>query len=283
MDPLERKFKELEGRGEGAQMTHVYYGDPSEEFSIKLIETLAQNGADIIELGIPFSDPIADGPVFQAACERALNAWVTPPKCIEAVKRLRKAGLKTPIIITTYFNIPYVMGFEKFLSMIKEAGAQGLLVPDMPIEEAEPYLNMAAKTGLHLILQVAPTTSDESLKKIVDAASGFIYLVSLEGVTGSKLTNPNTTFKLIKKVKAQTQTPVMVGFGISKREHAKTIVDAGADGVVVGSAYAKIYSKNLQNPFAMLPEIARLSREIKTGCIKQNWMKTRATSSFFGE
>ncbi len=283
MDPLERKFKELEGRGEGAQMTHVYYGDPSEEFSIKLIETLAQNGADIIELGIPFSDPIADGPVFQAACERALNAGVTPPKCIEAVKRLRKAGLKTPIIITTYFNIPYVMGFEKFLSMIKEAGAQGLLVPDMPIEEAEPYLDMAAKTGLHLILQVAPTTSEERLKKIVEAATGFIYLVSLEGVTGSKLTNPNTTFKLIKRLKSKTQTPVMVGFGISKREHAKAIVDAGADGVVIGSAYAKIYTKNLQNPFAMLPEIARLSREIKKGCIKQNWTKTRATPSFFGE
>jgi len=275
MDPLERKFKELKRKGEGAQMTHVYYGDPSEEFSLKLIETLAQNGADIIELGIPFSDPIADGPVFQAACERALNAGVTPLKCIEAVKRLRKAGLKTPIIITTYFNIPYAMGFEKFLSMIKEAEAQGLLIPDLPIEEAKPYLELTAKMDLHLILQVAPTMSKVRLKKIVEAATGFIYLVSLEGVTGSKLTNPNTTFKLIKEVKAQTQTPVMVGFGISKREHAKAIIDAGADGVVVGSAYTKIYTKNLQNPFVTLPEIAQLSRKIKAECIKQYQTKTR--------
>jgi len=275
MDPLKRKFKELEGKGEGAQMTHIYYGDPSEEFSLKLIETLAQNGADILELGIPFSDPTADGPVFQAACERALNAGVTPVKCIEAVKRLRKAGLKTPIIITTYFNIPYVIGFEKFLSMIEKAGAQGLLIPDLPIEEAKPYLELTAKMGLHLILQVAPTTSEERLKKILGAATGFIYLVSLEGVTGSKLTNPNTTFKLIKKVKAQTQTPVMVGFGISKHEHAKAIVDAGADGVVVGSAYTKIYAENLQNPFATLHKIAQLSREIKAGCVKQYQTKTK--------
>jgi len=275
MDPLERKFKELKEKGEGAQMSHVYYGDPSEEFSLKLIETLAQNGADIIELGIPFSDPIADGPVFQAACERALNAGVTPIKCVEAIKKLRTANLKTPIIVTTYFNIPYVIGFEKFISRIKKAGAQGLLIPDLPIEEAKPYLELAAKMGLHLILQATPTTSQERLKKIVEAATGFIYLVGLEGVTGSKLTNLNTTFKLIKKVKARTQTPVMVGFGISKREHAKAIINAGADGVVVGSAYAKIYTKNLQNPIVTLSEIAQLSRQIKAGCIKQNQTKTR--------
>lgn len=251
-------------------MTHVYYGDPSEEFSLKLIETLAQNGADIIELGIPFSDPIADGPVFQAACERALSAGVTPIKCIAAIKKLRKAGLKTPIVVTTYFNIPYVMGFEKFLGMIKEAGAQGLLVPDLPAEEAKPYLGLIAKMELHLILQATPTTTKERLKKIVESATGFIYLVSLEGVTGSKLTNSNTTFKLIKEMKAQTQTPVMVGFGISKREQAQTLVAAGADGVVIGSAYAKIYAKNIRNPFITLLEIAQLSREIKQGCIKQS-------------
>jgi len=276
MDLLERKFKELKENGEGAQMTHVYYGDPSEEFSLRLIETLAQNGADIIELGIPFSDPIADGPVFQLACERALNAGITPIKCIEAIKRLRSAGLKTPIVVTTYFNIPYVMGFEKFLDMIKEAGAQGLLVPDLPAEEAKPYLKHTAKMGLHLILQATPTTSKERLKTIVEAATGFIYLVSLEGVTGSKLTNPNTTFKLIKEVKAQTRTPVMVGFGISKREQAETIITAGADGVVVGSAYAKIYTKSIQNPIITLPKIAQLSREIKAGCIKQYQAKTNS-------
>jgi len=269
MDPLERKFKELKDKGEGAQMTHVYYGDPSEEFSLKLIETLAQNGADIIELGIPFSDPIADGPIFQAACERALNAGVTPIKCIEAIKRLRTTGLKTPMIVTTYFNIPYVMGFEKFLSLIKEAGAQGLLIPDLPIEEAKPYLEQTTKMGLHLILQATPTTSKDRLKKIVETATGFIYLVSLEGVTGSKLTNPNTTFKLIKEVKAKTHLPVMVGFGISKREQAKAIIYIGADGVVVGSAYTKIYAKNLQNPFATLHKIAQLSREIKAGCVSR--------------
>ncbi|MBC7218871.1 MAG: tryptophan synthase subunit alpha, partial [Hadesarchaea archaeon] len=178
MDLLEEKFRELKRCREGAHMAHVYYGDPCQDFSLKLIQTLAVNGADIIELGIPFSDPTADGPVFQAACERALNAGVTPVECIEAIGKLRSLGVKNPIIVTTYFNIPYVMGFEKFLSRIKDAGGQGVLIPDLPLEEAGPYLELASEKGLHLILQVAPTTSGERLERILEAASGFIYLIS---------------------------------------------------------------------------------------------------------
>ena len=267
MGNLEEKFRELKERREGAHMAHVYYGDPNEEFSIELIKTLVENGADLIELGIPFSDPIADGAIFQAACERALNAGITPTKCIEGIKRLRNEGVDNPIVVTTYFNIPYVMGFERFISKVREAGAQGVLIPDLPIEEAEPYLKMVRKQKLHMILQVSPTTSQERLKKILAEASGFIYLIGLEGVTGLKLRKQEITLKLVKKVKEKTIIPVMVGFGISDGEHAKTIVSAGADGVIVGSAYARIYSKNLKNPFQKLPEIAKLANEIKQGCI----------------
>ena len=249
-------------------MAHVYYGDPNEDFSLKLIETLAENGADIIEFGIPFSDPIADGATFQAACERALKAGVTPVKCTEGIKRLRAEGLNTPMIVTTYFNIPYVMGFEKFLNKIKGAGAQGILIPDLPVEEAKPLMKIARKRRLHLILQVAPTTSQERLKKLLKSSSGFVYLIGLEGVTGSKLKSQESALKLIKAVREKTSIPIMVGFGISKREHAEAIVSAGADGVVVGSAYTRIYSKNLKDPFRKLPEIAKLAREIKLGCIK---------------
>ncbi len=270
---LEELFNAVRARGEGAHMAHVYYGDPCEDFSIKLIETLAENGADIIEFGIPFSDPIADGAIFQAACERALKAGVTPAKCIEGIKKLRDRGLKTPVILTTYFNIVYNMGLVNFLNKAKDAGVQGVLIPDLPIEEAQPLLELTRKLGLHLILQVAPTTSRERLSRILAEASGFIYLIGLEGVTGSKFRSKKTTATLIEKVKAETNIPVMVGFGISKREHAETLIAAGADGVVVGSAYARIYAVNITNPFERLSEIARLAREIKLGCIRGQKIK----------
>jgi len=279
MDLLEEKFNELKDRQEGAHMAHVYYGDPCEDFSIKLIETLVKNGADIIEFGIPFSDPIADGPIFQAACERALNAGITPEKCVEGIKKLRNNGVDVPIIVTTYFNIPYVMGFENFLDRIKDADAQGILIPDLPFKEAKPYIQLASKKGLHLILQVAPTTSQQRLHEILKAASGLIYLISLEGVTGSRLKKMDAALKLIKIVKSFSSIPLMAGFGISRREHAETMVIAGADGVVVGSAYAKIYVKKMNNPFEALPKIAELAREIKIGCIK-GYKKRTLISSF---
>lgn len=249
-------------------MAHVYYGDPSEEFSLRLIKTLAENGADIMEFGIPFSDPIADGATFQAACERALKGGVTPAKCIEGIRKLRAESLNVPIVVTTYFNIPYVMGFERFLDKVKEAGAQGILVPDLPTEEAGSFSKLAAKAGLYLILQVAPTTANERLKKILACVSGFVYLISVEGVTGAKLKSQSSMLSLIRTIKQLSSVPIMVGFGISKREHAEVIVSAGADGVIVGSAYTRIYSENLEDPFQKLPEIAKLAREIKLGCIR---------------
>ncbi|MCS7102879.1 MAG: tryptophan synthase subunit alpha [Candidatus Korarchaeum sp.] len=263
---LEEKFEGLRERGEGALMTHLYYGDPSEEFSRKLIEALVESGADILELGIPFSDPIADGPTFQAACERALKAGVTPDKCIEAVREIMERGLDIPVVLTTYFNIPYVMGFSRFLRRIREAGAQGLLIPDLPLEEVEPYLKLTTKEGVRMILQIAPTTSERRLRRIVDASSGFIYLISLEGVTGSNLRSERKALRLIKEIKGIRDIPVMVGFGISGREQAETFVSSGADGVVVGSAYARIYSRKLQDPFEALPEVIELTREVKLGC-----------------
>jgi len=265
---LECKFQDLKKRREGAHMAHVYYGDPSEEFSLKLIETLAENGADIIELGIPFSDPIADGAVFQEACRRALDGGTTPAKCIEGIRRLRDKGLEAPIVVTTYFNIPYVMGFERFLNKIRDAGAQGVLFPDLPLEEAKPLKELVSKSGLKLILQAAPTTSPERLKQILAEASGFIYLISVEGVTGAKLKTQSSTFRLIKTVRRLSTIPIMVGFGVSRREHAEALVAMGADGVAVGSAYARIYSENLKNPFQKLDEVAKLAREIKNGCVE---------------
>jgi tryptophan synthase alpha chain len=265
---LEDKLLELRVQRKGAFMPHVYYGDPTIDFSMKLISTLNQNGADIIEFGIPFSDPTADGPTFQAACERALKNSITPSKCFQGLKKLRAGGVDKPFIITTYYNIPYVMGIIKFLEEIKSAGAQGIIVPNLPFEEADLLREEAEKKGIHVILQIAPTTSEKRLRKITNSASGFIYVINIEGVTGARDRISGSTLKLIERVKRHTDLPIFAGFGISNYEQAAAIVASGADGVIAGSVFAKIYEKNIVNPERALPEIVELSNEIKAGCIK---------------
>jgi tryptophan synthase alpha chain len=265
---LEDKFQELKSKREGAHMPHVYYGDPHEEFSLKLIETLAENGADILEFGIPFSDPTADGPTFQAVCERALENGVTPAKCIQGIKKLRDRGVENPIVVTTYYNIPYVAGVGTFLNRIMEAGAQAIIVPNVPVEEADVLLAEGKKSGIHIIFQIAPTTTEDRLKKITDIASGFLYVINVEGVTGVRESLADSTLKLVKRVRRHTDMPLLAGFGISNRQQASNVVAAGADGAIAGSCYAKIYEKNLENPEEILPEIADLVGQIKQGCIE---------------
>lgn len=263
---LSSKLEEIRQKGEAAHMPHVYYGDPSIDFSKKLIETLSEHGADIIEFGIPFSDPTADGPIFIAACERALNNGVTPGNCIEAIKELRLKGLRLPIVVTSYYNILYVTGVGRFLEQLKEAGAQGIIVPNLPIEEAEILLDEAEKTGIHPILQVTPTTTGKRLKKICDASKGFIYVINVEGVTGVRESLNKSTIKLIKRVRSHTDTPILAGFGISKPIHARLVVEAGADGAIAGSVYTKIYEKHIENPEKALPKIKILVNQIKQAC-----------------
>lgn len=263
---LEKKLLELRGRGEGAFMPHVYYGDPNEVFSRRLIETFARNGANLVELGIPFSDPTADGPTFQAACERALVNGITPSTCIQGMRELREGGIMTPFIVTTYYNIPYIMGLGNFLHEIKTAGAHGIIVPNLPFEEADAILKEGRRQGVNVILQVAPTTTEDRLKKIADIASGFIYIMNVEGVTGARDSLLSSTLKLVMRVKRHTDIPLLAGFGISNGEQAESVVAAGADGVIAGSVFAKTYEMNLENPEETLTEIARLTRRIKQGC-----------------
>lgn len=263
---IEDKFKELRDKEEGAYMAHIYYGDPTEEFSLKQIETLVENGADFIEFGVPFSDPTADGPTFRAACERALKNGITPVKCIRGIRRLRETGLEVPVVVTTYYNIPYVFGVERFLREISRAGAQAVIVPNVPVEEADLLLEAGGKTGVAIIFLVTPTTTDDRLKKITGVASGFIYVVNVEGVTGTRETLKESTLKLVKRVRKYTDIPLMAGFGISKKEHAKAVVSAGADGAITGSVLGKIYEKKLDNPEETLPRLAKVAREIREGC-----------------
>ena len=265
---LEEKFQELKRKREGAHMPHVYFGDPNEEFSLNLIETLVENGADIIEFGIPFSDPTADGPTFQAVCERALENGMTPTKCIQGIRKVREMGLENPIVVTTYYNIPYVAGIGSFLKEIKEAGAQAIIVPNVPVEEADVLLAEGKKRGVHVIFQIAPTTTEDRLKNIANVASGFLYVINVEGVTGARESLADSTLKLVHRIRRHTDMPLLAGFGISNKQQASALVSAGADGAIAGSAYAKIYEKNLEKPEETLPEVARLAEQIKQGCIE---------------
>jgi tryptophan synthase alpha chain len=260
---LEPTLRRLRERGEGALMPHVYFGDPSPSFSLRLLRTLAESGADLLELGIPFSDPIADGPTFIASCERALSAGVTPRDCLEALARLREEGLRRPVLLTTYYNLIFSRGLAEFCEEARRAGAQGLIVPDLPVEEAGELLREARRRGLHLILQVTPTTSETRLGRIVKEASGFLYVIGVEGVTGAREELEPSTLELIGRVRKRTSLPLLVGFGISRPEHVASLLRAGADGCVVGSAIARIYSERLEEPESTLPRIAEFVSSLK--------------------
>ena len=198
---IEDKFEELAERNEGAYMPHVYYGDPNEEFSKDLVMELAENGADLLEFGIPFSDPTADGPTFQESCERALSNGVTPDGCIDAIRDLRGDGLEIPIVVTTYFNIPYIYGLDDFFTALDDAGAQGVILPNIPLEEAAPVTEVADEKGIDVIFHVTPNTSDLRLEKIASASSGFLYVINFEGVTGTRESLPESVLEMIGKAR----------------------------------------------------------------------------------
>jgi tryptophan synthase alpha chain len=265
---IDQKFLELKEKGEGAYMPHIYYGDPNEEFSLELVKTLVSNGADLIEFGIPFSDPIADGTTFIEACERALKTRMTPIQRIEGVRKLRRIGVEVPIVLTTYYNIPYTIGLQIFAKQVKEAGVQGLIIPDLPVEEATEFLEATKEFDLKMIFLVAPTTDDARLRKIVEIASGFLYVINVEGVTGTRESVVQSTLDLIKRVRDCTDLPLMAGFGISRKEHALAMLSAGVDGIITGSAITEIYSKNLHSPEMSLPDIAKFAGEMKQACVE---------------
>ena len=248
-------------------MPHIYCGDPNEDFSLALCEELVNAGADMLELGIPFSDPIADGPTLTLACERALQGGTTPRSCLALISGI-KERVGVPVIVNSYYNILYTMGLREAVRKVKECGADGLLVPDAPLEEAGELLRLSREEGIDLILQVAPTTSDERLGRIVSHASGFLYVINFEGVTGVRDEPLKGTIELLRRVRTRTSLPLMAGFGISKPEQARLLVEKGADGVVVGSAIAEIYSQHLDRPERALPRISLFVRQMKQACVE---------------
>jgi tryptophan synthase alpha chain len=218
-------------------MPYFPLGYPDLLTSIDVIEALAKNGADLIEVGLSFSDPLADGPVIQQATQVALEKGITVKKSLEAVKELRARGVTIPLILMGYYNPMLAYGLEKFIHDAREAGADGFIIPDLPLEEAEEFQSING--DMPLIQMLAPTSPDERMESIVRNAKGFIYLVSVTGVTGERREISNELGDLIARVQAHTSAPVCVGFGIGTPEQAKQVGQL-ADGVIVGSACVKV-------------------------------------------
>ena len=240
--PIQQRFSQLQAEGRCALMPFLMAGDPDLERTRAVLLALQAAGADMIELGIPYSDPLADGPVIQAAASRALASATTPGKVLEMLGSLR-GELTIPVILFTYSNPLLNRGMEAFCRAAAAAGAAGLVVPDLPLEEAEKLSAIAAAEGLDLVLLVAPTTPADRMGRIAAASRGFTYLVSVTGVTGVRTSIETRVEGLVQQLKGMGPTPVAVGFGIAGPEQARQVRDWGADGAIVGSALVKVMAE----------------------------------------
>jgi tryptophan synthase alpha chain len=250
MSRIAECFEALKQRNRAAFIPYVTCGDPHLEASAEVIRVLADNGSDIIELGVPFSDPIADGPVIQRASARALAAGTSLSRIIDMVADLRGKGVKTPFVLFGYLNPVLRFGPERLCREASAAGVDGMLMADLPLEESEEIDAFCGEAGIDRICLVAPTTPDERIKLIAERSSGFIYAVSLTGVTGTRETLPSGLNDFLARVRAQTEKPVAVGFGISTPEMVAATARQ-ADGVVVGSAIVRLMEENAGAPDLM--------------------------------
>jgi len=248
-DPIKQKFRELGNRAEGVIVAYLMGHDPDPKAFVADAESLIEGGADILEVGIPFSDPVADGPVIQAAGTRALSAGATPRKIIDTVGEL-SSQYTTPFVILTYYNPILAMGIEQFMKNASDNGVNGVVVPDLPMEEGDRFRDTALKHNIDSILLAAPNTSEKRLVGILEKSRGFVYLVSLYGVTGPRDTLSPQALETVKKVKslAKGVIPISAGFGISQPQHVSSLLRAGADGAIVGSALVRTVAEHLDDP-----------------------------------
>jgi len=260
MNRIEKRFQALRSRGEKALILYLTAGDPDLQRTEALIPILDEAGADILEIGVPFSDPTADGPVIQEAAQRSLRAGTNLAAIMDMIARLRR-GSDIPIVLFTYYNPVFAYGNERFARQAAAAGVDGLLVVDLPPEEAAELRQFTDPRGLDFITLVAPTTGDRRLGNIVKNASGFIYYISVTGVTGTKTPEAAAVLPDIQRIRHRTDLPVAVGFGISTAAQVRSFA-AQADGVVIGSALVKWLATHREDP-DLIPRAAAYVRELK--------------------
>lgn len=232
---IETAFETAKREGRAALMPYFSLGYPTPQTSLEIVRAIAKSGADLIELGLPFSDPLADGPTIQRSTQIALEQGATVQKCLEMVVELRSSGVEIPIILMGYFNPIFNYGVEKFTSAAAQAGADGFIIPDLPIHEAGEMEAACQTHNLALVAMLAPTSTETRMREACQHASGFIYLVSLTGVTGGRKALPPDLADFVNRVRQFTKVPLAVGFGISTPDQAATVGQI-ADGVIVGSA-----------------------------------------------
>jgi len=234
---IQKTFRKLKREGKKAFIPYIMAGDPDLERTKDIVHLFEECGADIVELGVPFSDPLADGPTIQQASERALKNGVTLRKVVELVKRLSHE-IRIPIVLMTYYNPVFKYGIELFISDAREAGIDGVIIPDLPPDEAAEFIILSKNSHLNTIFLLAPTSTEDRIKKVVKASTGFIYYVSITGITGSDLLLDGSMQVLISNIRKYTDKPIAVGFGVSTPEEASAVAKI-SDGVIVGSAIVK--------------------------------------------
>lgn len=268
MDRYQSLFQRLADNNQGAFVPFVTIGDPNPEQSLRIMQTLVESGADALELGIPFSDPLADGPTIQGANLRALKAETTPDVCFELIAQIRAQHPDLPIGLLMYANLVYSRGIENFYQRCQQAGVDSVLVADVPTNESAEFVAAARKFGIKPIFIAPPTASDETLKDVAELGGGYTYLLSRAGVTGAetKANMPVTT--QLDKLTQYNAPPSLLGFGISEPEQVKQAIASGAAGAISGSAVVKIIESNQDNFDEMLNKLAQFTQNMKAATHK---------------
>ena len=265
MSRIKNTFNRLKKKNETALIPYVMAGDPDLATTKTLILGMEKAGCDIIEIGAPFSDPLADGPTIQKAANRSLKHHTSIGDVLGLVADVRKTS-KIPLILMTYYNLIFHYGEERFVNDAIAAGLDGVILPDLPPEEAVTLIPLAKKAGLDTIFLLAPTSTEERIKLVCKVSQGFVYYVSLTGVTGARAGVQSSVEESLKKIKAATDKPVAVGFGISTPEQAAQIAHWGADGVIVGSALVKVIEEHIGTP-ELASRAVDFARALKRGVL----------------
>lgn len=261
-------FNRLETENQGAFVPFVTIGDPNRELSIKIIDTLVNAGADALELGIPFSDPVADGVVIQDASTRALNSGATPDTCLEIIAEIRKLHPTVPIGLLLYVNLVYRNGIEDFYARCADAGVDSLLIADVPLEESAPYRAAAKKFGIQQIFIAPPNGDQETLQKVAKYGQGYTYLLSRAGVTGADTKAGMPVEHMLETLAKHDAPPSLLGFGISKPVQVKEALKSGAAGAISGSAVIRVIQENLDNPPLLLEKMEKFISKMKQATYK---------------